>query len=65
MDNLTKRTARELLGVNDAGLADFFNVTPGAISQWSEDEPLPKGRQWELRARRPDLFVMVPMKRPA
>jgi|DEB19_MinimDraft_2_1074335.scaffolds.fasta_scaffold07739_4 DNA-binding transcriptional regulator YiaG len=54
--NITKRTARERLDVNDAGLAAFFNITPSAVSQWGDDEPLPTPRQWELMARKPDLF---------
>lgn len=54
--NITKRTARERLAVNDAGLAAFFNITPSAVSQWADDEPLPTPRQWELMARKPSIF---------
>lgn len=54
--DITKRIARERLGINDAGLSRFFDVTPGAVSQWGEDDPLPSERQWQARAKRPDLF---------
>ncbi|TAA11271.1 hypothetical protein EA658_16540 [Pseudoxanthomonas winnipegensis] len=52
----TKREARDLLQTNDAGLAKFFGITPGAVSQWRDDDPLPRERQWQIRAMRPDLF---------
>lgn len=42
--------------MNDAGLAAFFNITPSAVSQWGDDEPLPTPRQWELMARKPEIF---------
>ncbi|MFC4727125.1 helix-turn-helix domain-containing protein [Coralloluteibacterium thermophilus] len=59
--NMTKRAVREALGFTmDRELAAFFNVSKGAISAWSDDEPIPEGRQWELRARRPDLFDAPP-----
>lgn len=44
----TKRTARELLRTNDYGLARFFGITTGAVSQWPEDVPLPPSRQMIL-----------------
>jgi hypothetical protein len=54
---ISKRQARELLGFQfDKDLADFFRVGKGAVSAWPEDAPLPEGRQWQLRALRPDLF---------
>ena len=59
MDTLiTKRQARDSLGVNDAGLSRFFKVTHSAVSQWADDDPLPDARQWQLRAQRPDLFPL-------
>jgi hypothetical protein len=55
--NITKRQAKELLRIKtDAELARFFGVSRKAPHFWKEDEPLPEGRQWELRARRPELF---------
>ncbi|MFK3846636.1 hypothetical protein [Stenotrophomonas sp. NPDC078853] len=56
---LTKRSLRDCLGTNDAGLAKFFNVTPSAVCQWADDDPLPEARQWQAKATRPDLFPMV------
>jgi hypothetical protein len=54
---ISKRQARELLGFQfDKDLADFFGVGKGAVSAWPEDAPLPEGRQWQLRALRPDLW---------
>lgn len=37
-------------------LADFFDVTEGAVSQWPADAPLPPLRVLQLETRRPDLF---------
>ena len=60
---LTKRQVRALLrtpgtdtDATDADIARFFDIKHAAVWQWPEDAPIPKGRQWELRARRPDLF---------
>ncbi len=52
---ITKRALRDALATNDAGLAKFFNVTPSAVSQWADDELLPRARQWQVKALRPDL----------
>ena len=57
--NITKRAAKAALGIEtDAELARFFHDAPTkqAANQWPDDEPLPDARQWELIARRPDLF---------
>lgn len=54
---ITKRLARERLACNDAGLASFFDITPGAVSQWSDDEPLPELRQTQLLLRKPKNFA--------
>lgn len=54
--NITKRLLREAIGGRDADVARFLGVTPGAVSQWADDDPLPDGRQWQARALRPDLF---------
>lgn len=54
---ISKKVARELLGFTvDARLADFFDISESAVSQWADDEPIPQLRQLQLRARRPDLF---------
>jgi DNA-binding transcriptional regulator YiaG len=55
--NITKAQARTALGfIRDVELAVFFGISRAAVSNWPEDKPLPDGRQWELRAKRPDLF---------
>lgn len=57
--DITKADAKRLLGIEtDADLGRWFNDEPTkqAVGNWPDDEPLPPGRQWELRARRPDLF---------
>lgn len=54
--NITKRMIREAVGGRDVDVARFFGVTRGAVAQWGEDDPLPEGRQWQARAKRPDLF---------
>jgi hypothetical protein len=54
---MTKREVKAALGIKtDAALGRFFNIGRGAIGLWKDDEPIPGPRQWELRARRPDLF---------
>lgn len=55
---MTKASVKKLLGLeSDAELARFFAVSRGAVFHWSEDEEIPESRQWELKARRPDLFA--------
>lgn len=62
--NMTKAEARAALGFTmDKELAEFFGVGKAAVSNWGEDEALPEVRQWQLRARRPDLFGTTPAKR--
>lgn len=59
--NMTKRNVREVLGfTRDIDLAAFFGLTKAAISAWNEDEEIPEGRQWQLRALRPDIFGPAP-----
>lgn len=55
--DMTKRAVRLALGFTlDRQLAEFFGVGKAAVSNWPEDEPLPEVRQWQARAKRPDLF---------
>lgn len=58
MTEITKRDAKKALGCDsDADLARYFSINRWAVGQWGDDDaPLPKGRQWELQAKRPDLF---------
>lgn len=41
-------------------LAELFNITPSAVSQWGED--LPEPRIWELMVKKPEWFVSKPVK---
>lgn len=55
--NMTKREVKNALGIQtDADLARLFGIGRWAVGQWPEDQPIPEGRQWQLRAKRPDLF---------
>lgn len=55
--DMSKTGVKKLLGLeSDAELARFFNVGRGAVYHWPDEEPIPESRQWELKARRPDLF---------
>ena len=55
--DMTKRAVKKALDLDtDADLARFFEIGRWAVGQWPDDEPIPDGRQWELRAKRPDLF---------
>ena len=37
--------------------ARIFGITPSAVSQWPD--PIPEARVFELKGRRPDLFLDV------
>lgn len=57
--DMTKRNVKTALGIEtDADLARQFTPSIGrwAVGQWPDDEPIPTGRQWELRAKFPHLF---------
>lgn len=56
--DITKRALKKALGIEtDVEVAAFFNTSKQAVGQWGDDDAaLPVGRQWEARARRPDLF---------
>ncbi len=55
--NMTKRAVKAALEMEtDAELARFFGIGRWAVGQWEDDESIPEGRQWQLRAKRPDLF---------
>jgi hypothetical protein len=55
--DMTKTAVKKALGLEtDAELARFFGISRWAVGQWPADEPIPEGRQWELRARKPALF---------
>jgi hypothetical protein len=54
---ITKRTAKEALGIQtDADLARVLRIKRQALTKVADNDPLPEGRQWQLRAIRPDLF---------
>lgn len=54
---MTKPEIKTALGLDtDADLARFFGIGRWAVGQWPDDLPIPEARQWELRAKRPDLF---------
>ena len=55
--HMTKRSVKQTLGfTKDIELASFLGISKQAVSQMGEDEPLPEGRQWQVRALRPDVF---------
>jgi DNA-binding XRE family transcriptional regulator len=57
--NTSKREAKALLGLTtDADLARLLGISRQALHAIDDDEPLPDGRQWQLRALRPDLFPL-------
>lgn len=58
---ITKRSAKQLLGLpTDAALARLLKISRQALRPLEQDDPLPEGRQWQLRAMRPDLFPLPP-----
>lgn len=56
--DMTKRAVKEALGIEtDAALARYLGIkSRWAVGLWPLDEPIPEGRQWQLRALKPDLF---------
>lgn len=57
--DMTKASVKSALGLRtDAELGRFFDIRRQAVCQWKDDEPIPALRQYELRVRRPDLFVV-------
>lgn len=56
--NMTKRSVKEALGFKtDVELALLLGISKQAVSQMGdEDDELPEGRKWQLRAMRPDLW---------
>ena len=59
--DMTKRAVKVALGIEtDAELAREFSPPIGrwAVGQWADDKPIPKGRQWELRAKYPGKFQL-------
>lgn len=62
--DMSKTAVKKVLGFDsDAELARFFGLSRGAIFHWPEADPIPESRQWELKARRPDLFGPAPKKK--
>lgn len=60
--DMTKRSVKAALEFDtDVELAKFLGISKQALSRVGEDEPLPEGRQWQLRAKRPDLFPAEPL----
>ena len=58
--DMTKASVKSALGTKtDADLARFFDISRAAVNLWKDDEPIPALRQYELREKRPDLFVVV------
>jgi len=57
--SISKREAKAILGLKtDADLARFLGISRQALHAIDDDEPLPDGRQWQLRALRSDLFSL-------
>lgn len=58
--DMTKASVKAALGIKtEAELARFFDIRRQAVYQWKDDRPIPALRQYELREKRPDLFVVV------
>jgi hypothetical protein len=54
---MTKRSVKASLGFKkDIELARFLGISKQAVGQIGEDDALPEGRQWQVRALRPDVF---------
>jgi hypothetical protein len=51
-DQITKREARDLLGVSsDLALSKVIGTTHQAVYKWGgDDDPIPQQRVWQIRA---------------
>jgi hypothetical protein len=59
--DITKRAVKAALGFKkDSELARFFGIGRGGVHHWKDDEAIPPLRQYQLRDKRPDLFVDEP-----
>lgn len=57
--DMTKKAVKAALNIQtDAELARQFTPEIGrwAVGQWADDKAIPAARQWELRAKFPDIF---------
>jgi DNA-binding transcriptional regulator YiaG len=55
IDPMTKAEAIHKAG-SIANLARILGITTNAISNWSDEKNIPPGREWQLRAVRPEWF---------
>lgn len=63
---MTKAAVKTALEIEtDAGLAALLGIGRWAVGQWPTDKPIPKARQWQLRAMRPDVFGPAPEEEAA
>lgn len=46
--------------LSDADLARWFGISQSAVSQWSDDAPIPEFRALQVAVKRPDLFGHAP-----
>jgi transcriptional regulator with XRE-family HTH domain len=57
MSQLTKQHLRTALKLkHEHEIAEFFGISPSAVSQWPEETPIPELRQLQAITKRPDLF---------
>lgn len=57
--DMTKASVKAALGFKtDAELGRFFDISRQATGLWKDDQPIPELRQYKLREKRPDLFVL-------
>lgn len=52
---MTKADAIKKAG-SIANLARILGITTNAISNWPDEKPIPKGREWQLKVLRPEWF---------
>ncbi len=53
-----KEVVEMLGGIKSA--SKFFGISSQAISQWPDNKPIPKQRQYECILLKPELFVNQP-----
>jgi len=64
-NRMTKAQARRALGVStDHQLAEKLGISHQAVSSWGgDDDPIPRQRDWQIRALKADMAGYVEMTR--
>lgn len=57
---ITKEAVLAAFDDSPVAVARFFGIKPQAVHQWPDGQAIPELRQYQLRARRPEVFGPAP-----